>query len=195
MPLYARDMRKSDGVPAPAGLHRAVCFAVVYLGIVDSGFGPKEKIQIYWQIEEKHPEYGNPFILSKRYNLSFHEKSALYGDTESWRGKKWTEEEIEKLDIESLATDHVNCTLNVTHNVKEGSTWANVGNVNPPMKGAEKLLFEPNERTGELVTKMLGNFDRKCATLEASNPKVANETDEAAANGDFNEPDDGDTPF
>lgn len=195
MPLFARDMRKSDGVPAPEGLHRAVCFAVVYIGIVDSGFGPKEKIQIYWQIEEKHPEFQSPFILSKRYNLSFHEKSALYGDTESWRGKKWTQDDIEKLDIETLATNHVNCTLNVIHNVKDGSTWANVGNVNPPMKGSEKLAYEATERTEELVTKMQGNFQRKVDTLNSTNPETAKATDESAANGVFDEPVDEGTPF
>ena len=197
MAIYARELRKSDHVPAPEGLHRAVCFACVYLGIVKTGFGPKEKIELHWQIEDKHPDYDNPSTLSKRYNLSFHEKSALYGDTESWRGKKWTDEEIETLDIESLATGFVNCTLNILHEVskKNGLIYANVMNVNPPMKGSEKLVYVPTDRTRELIVLMEGNFQRKCDTLEATNPKTANETDEAAANGVFDEPVSDETPF
>ena len=144
-----------------------------------------------------HPEYNTPFVVSKRYNQSFHENATLYKDTESWRGAKWEEDEIEKLDIESLAKDFKNCTLSILHEVskRDGKTYANVMNVNPAMKSSEKLVYVPTDRTKELIVLMGGNFQRKCDTLEATNPKTANETDEAAANGIFDEPVDTETPF
>src|SRR5437762_9521613 len=76
MPIYARK-KETEFSPAPEGLWPAVCVDVVDLGIVQTPFGPQEKIQIRWQLEEKDPKTGKRYLIVQKYTPSLHEKSKL----------------------------------------------------------------------------------------------------------------------
>lgn len=93
-------------------------------------FGGKEKmthkINIVWQIDETRDD-GKPFTVRKRYTLSLHEKAALRKDLESWRGRAFTEQELQGFDLENLLK--VPALLNIIHNQKDGSTFANVASI------------------------------------------------------------------
>lgn len=125
--------------PAPEGLHSAVCCDVEDLGEVDSGFGRKPMVKIYWQIEETNPDNdGKPFVVSQRYTASLHEKANLRKMLEAWRGRKYTEEELEGVDLERLIG--VNCQVQVQHNIAgEGGVYANVTAVVPSARNGVKL--------------------------------------------------------
>jgi len=126
MPIIAK---KTGGnfVPCPSGTWSAVCCDVVDLGVLKVTFGGKDKqqhkIYISWQIEENMPD-GKPFLVSKRYTLSLHEKAGLRKDLESWRGKAFTDEECEGFDVEKLIG--VPCFLNVLQEKKGDDTYSNV---------------------------------------------------------------------
>lgn len=135
MPIYARKKEGEYSV-APAGLHAAVCVDVVDLGLKDFGFGPQEKIQIRWQLEETD-ERGRRYMVVGTYTPSLHEKSKLRPLLESWRGKKFSEDELKQFDIERLLG--ANCQLSITHNMKDGGTYANVAAIVPPARNAKKL--------------------------------------------------------
>ena len=92
MPIYARK-KETEFSPAPEGLWPAVCVDVVDLGIVQTPFGPQEKIQIRWQLEEKDPKTGKRYLIVQKYTPSLHEKSKLRPMLEAWRGKKFSKEE------------------------------------------------------------------------------------------------------
>jgi hypothetical protein len=143
VPIVAKAKSK-DFVPAPEGLHRAVCVDVTDLGMVIVEYKGNKKLQhkilISWQIEERIPETGKPFIVSKRYTNSLHKKATLRSDLESWRGKRFTDQELEGFDLERLLK--VNCQINVTHNKVEDDTYANVISIVPAAKGLPPLVPE-----------------------------------------------------
>ena len=125
---------------APAGVHQAVCVDVVDLGILDvtwQGVTKKQrKVNVAWQLNEDRDD-GKPYLVFKRYTLSLHEKAGLRKDLESWRGKKFTDEEGRGFDVEKLIG--VNCLLNVTHNHVGDRTYANVVSIMPLAKGMPQI--------------------------------------------------------
>ena len=137
MPIMAK-ASSSNYIPAPAGTHAAVCVDVVDLGVLEVNFGGKakkqHKINIVWQIDEVR-EDNRPYQVQKRYTLSLHEKAGLRKDLESWRGRPFTPAELEGFDVEAVL--NVGCMLTVIHNVKDGSTYANVAAVSKTPKGMQ----------------------------------------------------------
>lgn len=87
---------------APEGEHVARCQRVVQLGThYNEKFGKRApKVLISWElpmVRHKSGDYrGQPFVVSKQYTLSSHEKSALRADLEWWYGKKFNSEELER---------------------------------------------------------------------------------------------------
>jgi hypothetical protein len=122
--------------PAPAGTHAAVCCDVIDHGMVEITFSgktqKKHKITIAWQIDELM-DTGKPFLVRRRYTLSLHEKATLRRDLESWRGKAFSDKELDGFDVESLLS--VVCLINVIHESRNGSTFANVASVMRLPKG------------------------------------------------------------
>jgi hypothetical protein len=74
-----------------------------------------------------------PFLVRRRYTCSLHEKATLRRDLESWRGRAFTDKELEAFDLESLLS--VGCLINVIHESRNGSTYANVASVMRLPKG------------------------------------------------------------
>ena len=110
-------------LPAPTGIHQAVCVDIVDLGMVQGQYGPKHKCRLVWEIEEKMPN-GKRFIVMKNYGVSLHKKAILRADLKNWRGQDFNEEEAKEFDLDKVL--HAPAQLVVTHNLYEGSTYANV---------------------------------------------------------------------
>lgn len=124
--------------PAPQALHHSVCCDVVDLGLVESAWGEKHKVRVVWQIEEVNGDTGRRFEVRKDYNLSLHEKANLRKDLESWRGVKFTEEQLRGFDLDKLVG--ANCQVQVVHNISDdGSIWANVSAIVPAPKNTPKM--------------------------------------------------------
>jgi hypothetical protein len=119
---------KANGafVPAPEGLHKAVCVDVVDKGILETPWGEKPKIRIIWEIEAAMDD-GRRFIVGKTYTASLHEKSNLHKDLRSWRGRPFTAEELAGFDMDKVIG--VPCQLLVTHTERDGTVFANVAAV------------------------------------------------------------------
>lgn len=136
MPIIPRK-KQSEFRPAPEGLWPAVCCDVYEPWTEERpqefGGGLTDKTRLAWQISEIDPENGKPFLVTKKYTLSLHEKSNLSRDLETWRGKRFTEEERGTFDVERLIG--VNCQVQVVHAHKDGTTFANVMAVLPLTKG------------------------------------------------------------
>lgn len=143
MSYYAK-RKQSDFIPAPEGLHAAVCCDVVDLGIVKTSWqgqeSLKDMVRLVWQTEDTIPsgqKIGQPYIISKRYSSSTHKKAALRIHCESWRGKGFTDEEFAEFDIERLIG--VCCQIQISHNVSGGDTYANIMAIVPYPKGKPPL--------------------------------------------------------
>jgi hypothetical protein len=128
---------KSDFEPAPEGLHSAVCCDVVDKGLVKDRFGESYKVQIRWELEELDSR-SKPFMAVNTYTLSLHEKSRLRPMLEAWRGKKFSEDELDGFDLEKLIG--ANCQVQIIHNPKQdGSIGAFVQAVVPVARGGTRL--------------------------------------------------------
>lgn len=140
-------------VPAPAGTHAAVCCDIVDLGMI-VGFQGKtqHKIKIVWQIEELRPD-GKPYIVQKRYTPSLHEKASLRKDLEAWRGRAFTEEELDGWDLDNILG--AGCLLCVVQVVKNNETYANIQSLMklpkmmeaPPIRDYVRVKDRPVEAT------------------------------------------------
>lgn len=103
--------------PCPAGNHLAVCYSVVDLGTQENNYQGdikiQRKIKLSWEVPEERMSDGRPFSLSKTYTLSGHEKSTLRKHLDSWRGKRFSEEDFDKFDIKNLLGK--GCMISVIH--------------------------------------------------------------------------------
>lgn len=135
----------TDFVPAPEGLHQAVCVDVVDKGMVESTFNgsksTRHRIQVRWQTEAINEKQGARFLVISTFTASLHKKSTLRGFLEAWRGRRFTEEELAGFDLDQLLG--VNCQLNIIHNNVDGTVYANVASIMPLGKGMSKL--EPEQ--------------------------------------------------
>jgi hypothetical protein len=123
--------------PAPMGTHQAVCVDVVDMGLMDTQWGQKRKVDVRWQISEAMAG-GKPFLVQKRYTASLHEKAVLRHDLEAWRGKAFSEDELARFDMDTLVG--ANCLVNVIHKQgSKGGTFANVASISPLVRGMQKM--------------------------------------------------------
>jgi hypothetical protein len=129
--------------PAPTGLFHAVCVDEVDLGMQPTQWGPKLKVRLLWQIDERDEETGKRFIVGKKYTQSLADKSNLRHDLESWRGRPMNPEELHCFELSNVIG--ANCQIQIVHNIaKDGSgkVFANVAAIVPAPKGVEKIYPE-----------------------------------------------------
>ena len=130
--------KDGDYSNAPEGLFPAVCIDVIDLGLKETPWGPKEKIAIKWSLDEKDEETGKNHTAYQQYTLSLGDKANLRKILEAWRGKKFSKEELEGFDVETVIG--ANCQVQIQHNLAdEGKVYANVVAVVPAPRGAVKM--------------------------------------------------------
>lgn len=138
--------KKSEGSPPiEAGTYPAVCYSVIDLGTQYNEYWGKSSPQIVitWEIQSLRIEYEKdgekregPRVISKTYTNVLHEKSNLYKDLLSWRGKPFTVEEAEGFDVSNVLG--ANCILTIINVEKNGRTYANIAGVSKLMTGLPK---------------------------------------------------------
>jgi len=125
--------------PCPAGSYLARCVQLIDLGTCASTFEGQtkhaKKVLIAWEIldDECRRDDGAPFILTKRFTQSLHEKSALRKTFVSWRGCDFTAEQLKGFDIVNVLGK--DAFISVVHVEKDGKTFANIAAVMKPPKG------------------------------------------------------------
>jgi hypothetical protein len=111
--------------PAPEGLHAAVCIDVIEHLQQETPWGVKDRVEIRWEIEEINPDTHAPFQVRAWYTASLNEKAKLRAMLETWRGRKFTPQELKGFDVEKLVG--APCQLQVVHNPgDDGRVFANV---------------------------------------------------------------------
>lgn len=166
--------------PMEQGTYLARCYSMVHIGTILESYQGQDKLQnkvrISWEFptelkEFKQGEGEKPYVLSKEFTLSLHEKSTLRAFLKSWRGKDFTEDEAKAFDISKLIG--VPCTASVIHVEKDGKKYAQIASVSTVMKGATvpsqiNPSFELNYDNFDLDKfKSLPEFIRK--KMEGSN--------------------------
>lgn len=130
--------------PIEAGMHVGRCVDMYHIGTVEETYkgDVKQTNKVLLTFELPHvlhvfdKEKGEEARkISKEYTLSMSPKANLRKDLESWRGKKFTEEEAKAFDVSKLLG--IPCMLNVIHRESGGNTYANIDVITPLAKGTE----------------------------------------------------------
>ena len=169
MPIIAVASGGGDFELCPLGNTQAVCSFVEDVGVEHDEINDKwsHKVVVMWELAEKMKD-GRPFMLSKSYTLSLHEKATLRKDLESWRGKAFTDAELTGFDLEKLLT--VNCLLNVgTYKKKNGSEGRKIASISPMMKGMNPII-PINEKPPEWVQKRRDENEAAAASRQTAAP-------------------------
>lgn len=147
MAIYAEKGKDNDFIQVEPGTYVARCYSMIEIGTVESEYKGQikmlHKVNITWELptetaifkEDRGPE---PFVVSKTYTLSMFEKANLRKDLESWRGKGYTNEEAEKVDITKLVGQP--CILSVIHQPRKDDPSKNyvaISSISKLMKGQD----------------------------------------------------------
>lgn len=126
------------------GVYTGIASAIIDLGIQESAmFGNKQrKIMIIWQIVGETIEINGenkPRVMSKEYTLSLSEKSTLRKDLQAWRGKAFSQKELQGFDLVNIL--NVPCQLQIIQTEKNGKVYTSIASIMAIQKGlqVEKL--------------------------------------------------------
>ncbi len=125
--------------PCPAGSYLARCVQLIDLGTQTATYEGEtkraRKVLVAWEIldDECRRDDGQPFILSKRFTQSLHEKAALRKTLTSWRGRDFTPVELKGFELKAVLGK--DAFISVIHTDKDGKTFANIAAVMKPPKG------------------------------------------------------------
>lgn len=128
--------------PIEAGSYGARCYAMAHIGTVPDTFQGKKitvnRVRIFFELPEELAEFDGemkPRHISKEYTLSLSSKANLKKDLEAWRGKQFTEEELDSFDITNVVG--AECMLSIVNKKSEttGNIYANIASVSKPVKG------------------------------------------------------------
>ncbi len=122
MSLTARETGSGGHDPIPAGTYTAICYAVADLGThyVERFKKSSHKVLVQWEIPDERIEVERdgkvidlPRAISRKYTMSLHAKSALRHDLEAWRGRRFTEEELQGFDLRNILG--APCLIGIVH--------------------------------------------------------------------------------
>lgn len=128
--------KQGDYEKPSVGPVAAICYRVVDLGTQEGEYQGKKvtkrKMLISWELAEKMKD-GRPFSIHKRYTQSLMETATLRKDLEAWRGKAFSEEEMETFTEKNILGKP--CLLNLT--ASEDGKFINVKGISGIPKGME----------------------------------------------------------
>ena len=140
-----------------------MCVDCIDLGMKESQYGPKRKMRITFEIEQRM-ENGKPFSVSRSFTASLHAKATLSNFLSKWRGRPVGEGE--EIDFDKLIG--ACATLVVSHMVGEtGKSFACIDAVSKPTKKlAASGAYDPaaaRKRIEEYAAKDMAATPKKAA--------------------------------
>jgi hypothetical protein len=123
MGRFASDSGGGDFKPAPEGTHVARCIQLIDIGTHHGEYQGQPTVRnqviVRWELPNETVETDDgqqPMIVSKFYTNSLGEKANLRKDLESWRSRQFTQEELDRFDLQNILGKP--CMVSVIHNEK-----------------------------------------------------------------------------
>lgn len=142
MGLYAKETA-SNVEPVPEGIYAGTAYLLADLGRQRSERFGTEKRQVVIgfelpevriTVERDREMHDLPRAVSRRFTLSLHEGGNLRPFLETWRGRRFSPQELSGFDLRGVLG--VPAMIQVIHEQKpDGKTIAKIANVMPPAKG------------------------------------------------------------
>lgn len=105
---------------APTGTHIARCFRLIDLGTQHGEYqgmpNTRNQVLVSWELPTELMEDGKPFAVSQFYTNSLNEKATLRHHLEAWRGKQFSDDELNGFDLMNILGK--GCMVTVTANEK-----------------------------------------------------------------------------
>lgn len=185
--------------PIAEGTHTAVCDKIIDLGrqVGSEEYGGKisPKVYIGWLVTDEMDENMNPKEkrIGRIYTASLDKKSNLRKDLEAWRGKPFSDEELQDFDLDNVLGS--GCMLNVVHVQKNDKIREQINGIVALPRGMkleppkETLSFVLDENTvnniDERIPNWLQDMIRKSVTYEElTQPQTAEDVFGPADEGD-----------
>lgn len=109
MGRYSQDSGGGDFQHAPVGTHVARCIRLIDLGTQQGEWQGKpiikNQVMVMWELCNEMMEVEGqkkPFLVSKFYTNSLSEKANLRKDLTVWRGRDFTDDELNRFDLQSI---------------------------------------------------------------------------------------------
>lgn len=124
--------------PLAEGIYAAVCTQLIDTGLQYNEKFDKtqQKITFGWEIIGESISVDGevqPRIKYKEYTNSLHEKGTLRPMLQSWRGKAFTEEELERFDLMKVLGKP--CQLQIIHETRNNRVYTNIASIIAMPKG------------------------------------------------------------
>lgn len=141
MSLIVNQKATTNIEPVSEGTHLGVCYMLVDLGLQfnETFKNSSRKVLIGWELPDEKitlEDGEHNRVISKRYTASLNESANLRQDLEAWRGRAFTDKELEAFDLRNIVG--TSCLINVVHRESGGKKYANVQNIMALPKGMEK---------------------------------------------------------
>ena len=161
MPIYSSAGDSKAWEPAPEGLWPVVCVDIVDRGIVQTQWGPKNKVQFRWQLGESAGvrDDGQPWLVVRQFNNSLFKLADLCKFLTRWRGMPFTEAQLQQFDLETVL-GAVGLANIVHHESDDGTIYANVDTILPLPKQMPKPVgnyIRQQDRTDQPIIHAAGN--------------------------------------
>lgn len=143
MALIAKASGGSIAPQLEEGVYTGVCTRLIDLGEqFNEKFGKiNHRVKIGWDIAGEKIQLTDGTEVNrtmyKEYTLSLHDRSGLRRDLQSWRGKSFTQEELDGFDLKQILG--VPCQIQIIHNDKG---YADISAIMAMPKGIPKPLGE-----------------------------------------------------
>lgn len=149
--------------PIPDGTYFGVCSMIVDLGAMYSERYDKtqRKVMIAWELPEETIEINGKTerrTVSSRYTSTLGSQGNLRRDLAAWRGRDFTEEELDGFELKNILGK--SCILTIA-NTKgaDGKTYTNVMGIAKLMKGMTPAKLEKEPLLFDLDTATLDDVD------------------------------------
>ena len=196
-PIYIPKSKAVEQVEA--GSYIARCYRMLHIGTTSYSWEGKDvtanKVQLTFELPTelkvfKEGEEAKPRVISAEYTLSMHKKSNLRPILEGWRGKVFTDEEVDNFDVATLVG--VPAFISVLHNEKG---YAEISSISKLPKGTEcppqvnPSVVLDYENFSELVFEKLPEFlqNKIRSSVEYKKLKGIKTGDEPVLDKDGNE--------
>lgn len=135
--------KNAGGVEIPkleGGVYTAVSSAIIDIGLQtnDKFEKTQRKFMMMWTILNEQVEINGEMqdrVISKEYTFSLHEKSTLRKDLQAWRGKAFTDEELNGFDLLNVLNKA--CQLQILLEEKNGNKYNNIAGIVSLPKGTD----------------------------------------------------------
>ena len=177
MSMIAKNSGTGNIEKLESGVYTATSCAIVDLGLQKNEKFEKtqRKFMMIWEIVGEYVEVNGEQLsrtMSKEYSFSLHEKSSLRGDLQAWRGRAFTEEELQGFNLLNILNK--SCQLQIIKEEKNGKTYNNIVSIMGLPKGTEITGLDDTYYFDIETTESWKNWQRIPAWIQEKIKKAEN---------------------